>query len=475
MASVAAVVAGGAKMLQLQQEFERHLEGSRFFTNRDKVVVAVSTGIDSMVLLDLLVCLPVASRPQVIVAHFNHELRTQSKAEENFIRQYCQQHDLPLMVGKWPVNEHPQTGIENAARKVRYQFLAQVMKKNGAKVVLTAHHKNDLAETMLMKLVRGGQLAELIGLSPERSFANGRLIRPLLPFSKDQLIVYAKARHLKWYEDATNADLAIQRNRFRHQLIPQLTRENPQLLAHLADYQQQLTAVLSWQQAEVSGRLGPMVAKKGELDLSLLLSEDSYLQKLLVQRWLNDQGSYDLKETQLEEILALLKNAQKPQQIIPLPHHFYLEKAYQVARVKKANNHPEKLQKPQVHVIELEQWYQANYSAKLAMSQREGWFPAAAQVTPFWLSPGQFPLRIRPWQKGDRLRLKNGHHQQVKRVLINQKVPRDQRLHQLVLVDADDEVVWLIGRKWAWFDRPADYRQRWQQCFVGIIEKEKNE
>ena len=98
MVSVEAVVVDGANMTDLQQAFERHLERSRFFATQDKVVVAVSTGVDSMVLLDLLQHLSSKNRPQIIVAHMNHELRKQSQLEERFIRQYCKQNDLKLKV-----------------------------------------------------------------------------------------------------------------------------------------------------------------------------------------------------------------------------------------------------------------------------------------------------------------------------------------------------------------------------------------
>lgn len=94
MVSVVAVVVDGANMTDLQQAFERHLVRSRFFATQDKVVVAVSTGVDSMVLLDLLQHLSSKNRPQIIVAHMNHELRKQSQLEERFIRQYCKQNDL---------------------------------------------------------------------------------------------------------------------------------------------------------------------------------------------------------------------------------------------------------------------------------------------------------------------------------------------------------------------------------------------
>ena len=203
-----------------------------------------------MVLLDLLQHLSSKNRPQIIVAHMNHELRKQSQLEERFIRQYCKQNDLKLAVAHWPQDLHPQTGVENAARQARYQFFREVMKDNQASILLTAHHQNDLAETMLMKMARGGQLSQLVGIRDWRPFASGTLIRPLLPFSKQQLKKYALQHHLKWYEDKTNKDLNIQRNRFRHAIIPMLEEENPQLLSHLESYHQQLTDLLAWRDQE---------------------------------------------------------------------------------------------------------------------------------------------------------------------------------------------------------------------------------
>ncbi|MBB1079615.1 tRNA lysidine(34) synthetase TilS [Limosilactobacillus sp. STM2_1] len=462
-------------MLELQNKFERHLQRSRFFTSADKVVIAVSTGVDSMVLLDLLQQLPSGLRPQIIVAHMNHELRSQSWEEEEFIRQYCQQHHLELAIAHWPQKLHPPRGIENAARQARYHFFAQTMKNYGAHILITAHHQNDLAETMLMKMVRGGQISQLIGIQDQRKFAGGMLVRPLLPFSKDILRQYAMKRQLKWYEDKTNHDLSIQRNRFRHEIIPQLEKENPQLLAHLESYHYQLAALLAWQQQEISTQLAQVIDDHDNLLIDKLVVKSYYMQKLLLQRWLNVRQVYDVKTNQVEELLALMKNQKTPQQEVLLPHQFIFEKKYSVGIIKKANNHFEDLQKPQAHVIELEQWYQVDEKNAIAISFNRKFFNDDSTVMPIWISPRQFPLRLRGWKKEDRLRLRGGHHQKVKRVLIDQKVSADQRQQQTVLVDAQDTVIWLVKRKWSWLDRPDDYQEKWRLCFIGIKIRRKTD
>lgn len=473
MVSVEAVVVDGANMTDLQQAFERHLERSRFFATQDKVVVAVSTGVDSMVLLDLLQHLSSKNRPQIIVAHMNHELRKQSQLEERFIRQYCKQNDLKLAVTHWPQDLHPQTGIENAARQARYQFFRKVMKDNRASILLTAHHQNDLAETMLMKMTRGGQLSQLVGIRDRRPFASGTLIRPLLPFSKQQLKKYALQHHLKWYVDKTNKDLNIQRNRFRHTIIPMLEEENPQLLSHLESYHQQLTDLLAWRDQEVADQLAACIDQQGRMILTSLARNKEIIRKEILRQWFNQQGIYDIKDQQLDELLEALENEQKPQQIIELPHRYILEKSYATCALKKLDNPLENLQKPQDHVIKLEQWYQVDPINLMAVSAERSFFKDEEQVVSQWLAPDQFPLRLRQWRQKDRIRLKNGHHQLVKRVLINKKVSRKQRDQQMVMVDAHDEVVWIVNQKWSWFERPTGYQLTWQPCFIGIKNKEK--
>lgn len=149
-----------------------------------------------MVLLTLLQRLPVAHRPKLIVAHVDHQLRQQSQVERQFITTYCQQHRLPLEVAVWPLAAHPATGIEAAAREFRYAFFERVMKQTHATTLVTAHHANDQAETVLMKLIRGGDLTQLVGIRTEQPFGSGRLVRPLLRIDKATLLAYAQTNHL---------------------------------------------------------------------------------------------------------------------------------------------------------------------------------------------------------------------------------------------------------------------------------------
>ncbi|RHF41315.1 tRNA lysidine(34) synthetase TilS, partial [Lactiplantibacillus plantarum] len=247
------------------QKFNRQLAAAKLLSPQQTVVVAVSTGVDSMVLLHLLQRLPAAERPRVVVAHVNHHLREQSQMEADYLRQYCQQQNLKLVMADWLPAAHPKSGIEAAGRQFRYHVFAKVMRENRATAVLTAHHANDQVETYLMKLARGGDISQLTGIATSRPFATGRLIRPLLTWSKDQLRNYAAEQHVVYFEDVTNQDVALTRNRIRHRVVPELMTVNPQLLKHVADYQQQLTTLLTAKKQMVTVLLSQVVTATGAL------------------------------------------------------------------------------------------------------------------------------------------------------------------------------------------------------------------
>lgn len=455
-------------MARLQEDFKRHLQRGRFFDKDDRVVVAVSTGVDSMTLLYLLETLPDALRPQLVVAHVNHELREQSVEEEQFIRQYCRQHHLKLVVQHWPKSQHPRTGEEAAARQFRYRFFKETMKKFAADILLTAHHQNDLAETMLMKLVRGGQLSQLVGIADERPLAGGKLVRPLLPFPKRRLQEFARATGLTWYEDKTNTDLAITRNRYRHEIIPALEKENPRLLDHLTSYHQQLTDLLAWQSQQLDSQLVG-ITHDGQLMVDKWQQQPLTIQMPLLQRWL-EKRVVGIKQAQLAELVTALKNPATPQQELPLPNGDVLVQDYGKCFIQTAENLRRKPQNGGATVVELGQWYFVN-DQQLMVAVTAAVFSNTAQLQEMWLAPDQFPLTLRLWAPTDTLRLKNGGRQKVRRVLIDQKVPNEVREKQFVLVDANGTVVWLVGRKWSWFTRPRDYRQRWRKVIIGTQDK----
>lgn len=190
-----------------------------------KYVVAVSGGVDSMVLLHQLVngvCEGLSVAPHnIIVAHFEHGIRDDSPEDEKLVRRVAQQYGLTYesASGKLGIS-----ASEAHARKVRYNFLRQCCIKYKAQLV-TAHHQDDLIETMIINLIRGTGWRGLVSL--DSSF---QILRPLLAQSKHAILRYAHAHSLEWREDSTNNNEAYTRNYVRLRLIPAMQRKDPEFL-----------------------------------------------------------------------------------------------------------------------------------------------------------------------------------------------------------------------------------------------------
>jgi tRNA(Ile)-lysidine synthase len=178
---------------------------------KGEYVVAVSGGVDSMVLLDLL---RKNKNLDLTVAHFNHGIRNDSSEDENLIRAYCQKHSIAFATTEGKLGKNTSEAV---ARKARYVFLRKVQKKTKSTAIITAHHKDDLLETAIINIIRGTSRR---GLSSLKSTPN--IIRPLLNFSKKDITAYAKNNHVPWREDSTNEDEKYLRNYVRKNISPNL-------------------------------------------------------------------------------------------------------------------------------------------------------------------------------------------------------------------------------------------------------------
>lgn len=200
-----------------------------------EVVVAVSGGVDSIVLLDMLMCLArrndIGKRNlHIAVVHFNHRLRgVEAENDANFVRETCKRYDIPCYIAWADVErfaEIQSMTLEQAGRELRYKFLEFIAYKRRADAVLTAHTLNDSVETVLMNMLRGSGLTGLSGIPAQRPFGeHTKLLRPLLGMKKAEIQEYATLRGLSWREDASNSQSVFRRNKIRNELLPLLERD----------------------------------------------------------------------------------------------------------------------------------------------------------------------------------------------------------------------------------------------------------
>ncbi len=188
--------------------------------------IAVSGGADSVALLHLLPPLCRESDTALTVLHLNHGLRSESAEEEVFVRQLCAAADVPVRVDHARLAEQPKNGLslEMAARDKRMEFYRECCRALKLDAIATGHNADDVAETLLLRLMRGTGPAGLSGLKPASEIHGRRFIRPLLTISAQALRQWLRERDLAWREDASNRDTAIQRNHIRHKLLPQIEK-----------------------------------------------------------------------------------------------------------------------------------------------------------------------------------------------------------------------------------------------------------
>lgn len=198
----------------------------------DRVLVAVSGGVDSVVLLDVLDTLASEYGLTLHVAHLDHGLRDASRDDARFVQKLCAARGLPITCERIDVRTAARErglGLEEAGHVLRRDYLARVADGIGASRIAVGHTLNDRAETLLFHLVRGAGPTGLVGIRP----VSGRIMRPLIEVSREEVLGHARSAGLVWREDVTNADPAFSRNFLRHRVLPLLEELNPRLIEGL--------------------------------------------------------------------------------------------------------------------------------------------------------------------------------------------------------------------------------------------------
>ena len=403
----------------------------KFNLEQKKVLVAVSTGVDSMSLLKLLMDLPVKSRPQIEVAYVDHKLRKQSIVETEFIQKFCKKNNLKLHQTVWQKKFHPKLGIEEQARNFRYSFFEKVMDENNIKYLMTAHHADDQAETFLMKLVRGGQLQQLVGIESLRDFADNKyIIRPLLPFSKLEILNFAQRNQIKYFEDETNAMDDALRNRIRHQIIPLLKKENPKFLEHIQEYESQIKIALSCQELEQQ-RIVEKLRDSDGYNLELFSQLNANQQELVMKQILK-LTDIPINQHQVTEIIQFLLNLNKPQGIYQINQEKQLRKEYQTFKIECKNK--KTIKKELAILLSLNQWIKYEDFKIGIFSKDKVVIEKTDKTIGLSNCPSKLVLRFR--KPKDYFEI-NGMHKKLRRYFIDNKIPSEDRQTMPLIADGN--------------------------------------
>lgn len=416
----------------------------------DTLIVAVSGGADSVVLLDLLAGLPDFSL-SLVVAHLNHCLRgAESDGDEQFVAELAAVRDLPFETCRVDVRAlAAEQGLspEEAGREARYTFFGKLRRKYGAAAVATAHHGDDQAETFLLRLLRGAGGTGL-GCMP---FRNGRgVIRPLLEMSRHDLHRYLRERGLSWREDSSNRDTTLLRNRVRHELLPLLETYNPEMrrrLAATADLLTEENRLLERMAAEAFARICRQNSDGWACDIGALLREPRGLRRRLLRLVLARLagGPVQVSSRHIEALEQMLASP-RPNARLALPRRITALREYGTLLLFHA---PAGQAATPDLVIGGPGRYPLPGGGWLTVSTAT--FPETGSIVPefhalFDPAAAPFPWLVRTFRPGDRIRLPGmTGRKKLKDLFIDDKIPRSRRQRLPLLFSGDGELLWIVG------------------------------
>ncbi len=255
-------------------------------------MLAVSGGVDSMVLLDVLRQLPGV---ELTVAHFDHGIRPDSKKDREFVGCAARAHNLPYIYESGNLGA---AASEATARDARYAFLRRVQKEQGAQAIITAHHQDDALETAILNLLRGTGRK---GLSALQSRPD--VLRPMLHVTKQEILAYARAHNLPWREDSTNADARYLRNYIRHAIVPQLGNAGRQELLKTIERTEAANAY-------IDAALALLLPGKGEpFDRYVFIMLPHALARETMAAWLRQNQALGFDRKAIERLVVFAKTA----------------------------------------------------------------------------------------------------------------------------------------------------------------------
>ena len=423
----------------LERDFLGFINDNHLFASTDRVLLAVSGGIDSIVMTELFhqAGLPFA------MAHVNFGMRTaESDGDALFVENKAKQYGVPFHLIRFDttaVANERGVSIQMAARELRYDWFAQLIQEQHYAYVATAHHQNDVLETLLLNLTRGTGIAGLHGIAVKQN----RIVRPLLFATRDQLAVYAQTHQLTYREDSSNREDKYARNRIRHHVVPILAELNPGLWQTLPRTIERLRAAEMLVRAELDRSWQDVIEMPGE---QTLLRSDKLLAQtepvFRLTEWLKPVG---FTADQAEQMIRALTQS-VGQQFLSATHRITHERnglLLEPLRVKAD------------YGVRLNDWPNApinvaeQFTLSVQLVDKPDDFRPDTNLNVTYLDADKltFPITIRPWRQGDRFRpLGLNGHKLVSDLLNNLKLSRSEREQTAVLLTGDS-IAWVIGRR----------------------------
>ncbi len=400
-----------------------------------KVLVACSTGVDSTVLLDMVIN---SRANRIVVVHVNHQKREQSELEEKYIKDFCKTREIPCYVKRLDLDYVG--NFQNYARSERYKLFKEVMKKEKLDILLTAHHADDNLETILMRIIRTSSLKGYAGILSE-TFENGTYIyRPLLKVNKSSIYDYAKNNNIKYFEDSSNFENDYTRNRIRHQIVPLLLEENPTIYDAINDFSDTIQNADLLLEEKIKNFINESVTVNNKditFNINDFLSLSSFLRVQILFRILK---SYKLSRICIDEVIKQIA-ADKQQIVNRINSNLWMIKEYgQIHFINNSNIIGE-------YYLEITKdgEYHLPNNAQLIVNKNICYFKTKANEMCYNIK--ELPIIVRSRKDGDKIKLQSGS-KKVSDFLTTKKIAHFERMNLLLLCNKNNEVLEMLGLKY---------------------------
>ena len=422
-----------------------NIENNFAFQENDIIVIGCSAGPDSMALVDMLLKIREKYRLSLIIAHVNHNVREQSLIEAEYMKKYCEENKL--LFETMTILEYGDDNFENEARNIRYNFFESVVLKYNANYLMTAHHGDDLIETIMMRMVRGSNLKGYSGFKKIVEMDNYKIVRPLISYTKKELEEYNEENNVKYFIDATNSSDKYTRNRYRKYLLPFLKSEDVNVHHKFLKFSENFNSTCNFINKERDKAL-KRVLLEDSIVIDKFLLEDEYIQREILYYLLSEFYQDDLillGDKHINLLLELMKS-KKANSSINLPNDVVANKYYNMLELKRDISEitsyeielDEYATLPNGHVIErvLDTSDNSNYTCRLNSRDIA------------------LPLIARTRKIGDKMYVKgmNGS-KKIKDIFINSKIKLEERDSWPIVLDSKNRIVWVPGVKKSKYDK----------------------
>lgn len=420
------------------QSFQHTIANKNLFTQKDKLLIAVSGGIDSVVLCEL--CHQAGY--SFIIAHCNFQLRgEESERDDKFVRSLGEKYNVEVLVQRFDTEQYAsnnKVSIQVAARELRYQWFEELIKKqNKAEYLLTAHHADDNLETAMMNFFRGTGLHGLTGI-PETT---GYIRRPLLGISKEEIRTFASQHQLNYVEDSSNQSSKYTRNLFRNEIIPLIEKVYPEVKANLQDNIARFREIEQLYKLSTGKLIEMLCYTKGKeihIPIKQLLA---FKNKAIIYEIIS---KYGFSEKQVEEVIKLAnsdsgKYIQSPAssyRIIRHRHWFIISQARDAG----------------AETIVIEEKNAVTHFTEGDLEMKTiaiGKFSIKGDAAFACLDKSgiQFPLLLRKWKQGDYFYpLGMKKKKKLSRFFIDQKLSKTAKEKQWV-IEMNKKIIWVVGMR----------------------------